>query len=71
MTKMDKLTDEDSALLTVAQACKFLRVSKKKLYRLNRDGLIGMRKLGHSTMLYEAELRRYLADLPHREAEKK
>jgi excisionase family DNA binding protein len=64
---MDTIADEDTGLLTVAQACKFLKVSKKKLYRLNRDGLIDMRKLGNTTVMYEAELRRYLKDLPRRE----
>ena len=66
MKKMDTRADEDHGLLTVAQACRFLRVSKKKLYRLERDGLISMHKLGHSTVMYESELRRYLADLPKR-----
>ena len=66
MKKMPALADEDHGLLTVAEACKFLKVSKKKLYRLQRDGLISMRKLGHSTMLYETELRNYRNNLPRK-----
>jgi excisionase family DNA binding protein len=66
MKKTGRLADEDSGLLTVAQACRFLKVSKKKLYKLDREGLIEMRKLGHTTVITEASLRRLINELPQR-----
>jgi excisionase family DNA binding protein len=65
MTKMDTHTDE-GRLLSVTQACEYLHCGKKKLYQLHKAGKVDMRKLGHSTRVTEASLRRLVNDLPRK-----
>jgi excisionase family DNA binding protein len=65
MKKMDTLADE-GRLLSVAQACEYLRCGKKKLYQLQKAGKVDMRKLGHSTRVTEASLRRLVNELPRK-----
>ena len=62
---MDAVPDE-GRLLSVAQAMAYLNCGKKKLYQLNRAGLIDMVKLGKSTRVTEASLRRLVNELPRR-----
>jgi len=64
---MDTRTD-DGGLLSISQAMARLQCGKKKLYQLNREGKIDMVKLGHSTRVTEASLRRLVNELPRRRA---
>ena len=70
MKKMDTRAD-DGGLLSISQAMLFLKCGKKKLYQLNRDGKIDMVKLGHSTRVTEASLRRLIDALPRQRMEGK
>ena len=65
---MNKTTAQvdDDRLLSVAQACDYLRCGKKKLYQLHRAGLLEMVKLGHSTRVTETSLRRLINELPRK-----
>jgi len=56
----------DGGLLSISQAMLFLNCGKKKLYQLNREGRIDMVKLGHSTRVTEASLRRLVNELPRK-----
>ena len=60
---MDTRAD-DGGLLSISQAMARLQCGKKKLYQLNREGRIDMVKLGHSTRVTEASLRRLIDALP-------
>jgi excisionase family DNA binding protein len=64
--KMMDTTIDEGRLLSVAQACERLRCGKKKLYELSRTGKIEMVKLGHSTRVTEASLRRLVNELPRK-----
>ena len=64
--KMDAKTEVDGGLYTVMQAASFLHCGKKKVYELARDGQIDMVKLGHSTRVTEASLRKLISELPRR-----
>jgi excisionase family DNA binding protein len=59
-------TDTDGGLLSVLQAMEFLRCGKKKIYQLGREGKIDLVKLGHSTRVTEASLRRLISELPRK-----
>ena len=63
---MDTTIEAEGGLVSVAQAMAFLKCGKKKIYQLGRDGKIDMRKLGHSTRVTEASLRRLVSELPRR-----
>lgn len=51
-------------LLTVQEACEYLRVSRATLYRLAKDGTVSLRKLRGRTVVREAALAR----VPERKA---
>ena len=59
-------TDTDGGLLSILQAMEYLNCGKKKIYQLGRDGKIDMLKLGHSTRVTEASLRRLVNELPRK-----
>jgi excisionase family DNA binding protein len=61
-----KTDTEDGGLLTILQAMEFLNCGKRKIYQLSREGRIDMVKLGHSTRVTEASLRRLVNELPRR-----
>jgi excisionase family DNA binding protein len=44
----------------------YLNCGKKKIYQLHRAGKIDMVKLGHSTRVTEASLRRLINELPRK-----
>ena len=64
--KMMDTRADDGGLLSISQAMLFLKCGKKKLYQLNREGRIDMVKLGHSTRVTEASLRRLVNELPRK-----
>jgi Helix-turn-helix domain len=68
---MDTTIEAEGGLVSIAQAMAFLKCGKKKIYQLGRDGKIDMRKLGHSTRVTEASLRRLVNELPRRGAAEK
>jgi excisionase family DNA binding protein len=60
------MTDTEGGLLSILQAMEYLNCGKKKIYQLHRDGKIDMVKLGHSTRVTEASLRRLISELPRK-----
>jgi len=68
---MDTTIEAEGGLVSVAQACQYLRVGKKKLYALHRNGQLEMLKLGSSTRIPIASLQRLIKELPQREPLKK
>jgi excisionase family DNA binding protein len=66
MKTMDTMTDTDGGLLSILQAMEYLNCGKKKIYQLHRAGKIDMVKLGHSTRVTEASLRRLINELPRK-----
>ena len=63
---MDTTIADEGRLLSVAQACERLRCGKKKLYALAKAGQIEMLKLGSSTRIPEASVRKLIAELPRK-----
>ena len=62
---MKKLrTIPDGRLLSISQAAEFLSCGRTKVYSLHRQGKIEIVKLGHSTRVTEASLRRLIEELP-------
>lgn len=61
-----KTDTDEGRLFTILQAMEFLGCGKKKIYQLHRDGKIDMVKLGHSTRVTEASLRRLVNELPRK-----
>ena len=60
----------EGRLLSVPQAAEFLSCGKTKIYSLHKAGKIEIVKLGHSTRVTEASLRRLIEELPRSHAEK-
>lgn len=52
-----------TALLTLGEAAKALRISKTKLYWERRDGKIRTVQIGRATRITPADLNRYIAAL--------
>jgi len=61
-----KTDTDEGGLLTILQAQEFLGCGKKKIYQLHREGRLDLRKLGHSTRVTEASLRRLVNELPRK-----
>lgn len=55
---------EQVELLTVAEACRRLSVSRSHLYELVAAGLITIRKVGSASRILASELNAYIASLP-------
>jgi len=52
---------------TVAEACVLARTGRTTLYQAIRRNELVVRKLGKKTLILDAELRRWLEQLPHKD----
>ena len=59
-----KVLLEGHEVLTVAETCQLLRISRPTFYRLLAAGRLTSRKVGARTIVRTDELRRFLSALP-------
>lgn len=57
---------ETDGLVTINEAAKFLHTGRKRIYQLADEGRLELLKLGHSSRISMASLRRLIAELPRR-----